>query len=469
MGILEKEILVTLTSSNIKHYEDKNYEIPRRKDHWGNFGTPKGTKILVKVVDLPSNSHIRLTKICDICGMKIPNQRYQDILKCIRNNKDCCKECRHTLIAESRRKNVRYEKSLEFYAKNNNPCLLEEFDKSNTKKPREISYGSKDEYLWKCKKCKSTYSSSVNNKTKGDTGCPFCKGVKVNHTNCLWTTHPKICVQWHKTLNGDFTPYDITSGSSIKVWWICEKGHEWEATVNNRVNNEQSCPYCEGSRASIETCLSTLYPDLSKQWHPSKNGELTPFDVTIGSNRKVWWLGECGHEWEMKIRNRTIQGSGCLECNESKGEKKLREIFSAKGIQITSQYEFKNLLGIGGRNLKFDFAVFDESDKLVFLVEYDGEFHFEKLYEGDGHEIIVVHDQRKNKYCQKSKIPLVRIPYWEFDNIDFILNLFLSYFKLSETSNENEDLISKYLVNHSNWIYDEYINSYKTNYINTII
>ena len=33
----------------------------------------------------------------------------------------------------------------------------------------------------------------------------------------------------------------------------------------------------------------TPYPHLVKEWHPTKNGDLTPKDVTYGSNKKVWW------------------------------------------------------------------------------------------------------------------------------------------------------------------------------------
>ena len=54
-----------------------------------------------------------------------------------------------------------------------------------------------------------------------------------------------------------------------------------------------------------EKSLAYLYPELAKEWHPTKNGELTPYDVTHGSNKKVWWLGKCGHEWEQIVKSRT--------------------------------------------------------------------------------------------------------------------------------------------------------------------
>ena len=54
----------------------------------------------------------------------------------------------------------------------------------------------------------------------------------------------------------------------------------------------------------IENTLASRYPELAKEWHPSKNGNLTPYDVSYGSGKRVWWLGKCGHDWDAKITNR---------------------------------------------------------------------------------------------------------------------------------------------------------------------
>lgn len=61
--------------------------------------------------------------------------------------------------------------------------------------------------------------------------------------------------------------------------------------------------------------LSTLNPELANQWHPTKNGSLTPLDFTPGSSKKVWWLCKKApdHEWESSIKNRT-KGRGCPMC-----------------------------------------------------------------------------------------------------------------------------------------------------------
>ena len=47
----------------------------------------------------------------------------------------------------------------------------------------------------------------------------------------LSTKHPNLAEEWHPDRNGDLKPTDFTPGSDEKVWWLCEKGHEWEATI----------------------------------------------------------------------------------------------------------------------------------------------------------------------------------------------------------------------------------------------
>ena len=50
--------------------------------------------------------------------------------------------------------------------------------------------------------------------------------------------------------------------------------------------------------------LSVANPALAAEWHPTKNGELTPSDVAAGCNEKAWWAGSCGHEWQATIDSR---------------------------------------------------------------------------------------------------------------------------------------------------------------------
>ena len=61
--------------------------------------------------------------------------------------------------------------------------------------------------------------------------------------------------------------------------------------------------------------LAVSNPVLCEEWHPTKNGDLTPNDVTPGSNKKVWWMcRKCKHEWQAGIFGRNSRGRGCKKC-----------------------------------------------------------------------------------------------------------------------------------------------------------
>ena len=129
----------------------------------------------------------------------------------------------------------------------------------------------------------------------------------------LATEKPELVKEWHPTKNGDLSPFDVSYGSGKKVWWICSKGHEWEAVICNRVIG-RGCPVCTGKRTLVGyNDLFTLRPDIAKQWHTTKNNNLTPQDVTVKSNKKVWWKCEQGHEWQAIVADRT-SGKGCPIC-----------------------------------------------------------------------------------------------------------------------------------------------------------
>lgn len=125
--------------------------------------------------------------------------------------------------------------------------------------------------------------------------------------------YPKLMKEWHQTKNDELQPKDFTQGSGKKVWWQCEEEHEWEAMVINRTKGH-SCPYCSGKKLLFEKSLASMSPEIAKEWHPTKNGEITPDNISYGTGRKAWWRCEEGHEWESKVNSRT-SGKGCPLCS----------------------------------------------------------------------------------------------------------------------------------------------------------
>jgi hypothetical protein len=79
--------------------------------------------------------------------------------------------------------------------------------------------------------------------------------------------------------NGQLTPRDVTSRSNRSAWWRCPDGHEWEAVIAMMTRTRtasRGCPFCAGKRVSATTSLAARFPDLAREWHPTRNGDLTP-------------------------------------------------------------------------------------------------------------------------------------------------------------------------------------------------
>ena len=108
-------------------------------------------------------------------------------------------------------------------------------------------------------------------------------------------------------------PDKISYGSKRRVWFKGECGHSWEASPCE-LRRGRGCPYCHGLKVLKGfNDFESKYPNLARQWHPTKNENLTPDKITYGSKKKVWWLGDCGHEWVAQINNRRYN-PGCPIC-----------------------------------------------------------------------------------------------------------------------------------------------------------
>lgn len=173
---------------------------------------------------------------------------------------------------------------------------------------------SEKKVWWRCG-LGHVWRATVHSRTDG-CGCPVCANRAVAPgVNDLASQFPRLAKEWHPTKNGAITPDTVAPGTTRKVWWHCEKGHEWQASVASRTCGGSGCPVCAGKRVIAgENDLASQFPAIAAQWHPSKNETLTPQQVTPSSNRKVWWRCEKGHDYQAAVGARTMSGSGCPYC-----------------------------------------------------------------------------------------------------------------------------------------------------------
>lgn len=154
--------------------------------------------------------------------------------------------------------------------------------------------------------------------------------------------------------------------------------------------------------------------DISGQIHPHFT-VLSYYDSDKrGASR---WLCqcECGNTFiasRERITNDTVTSCGCL--TRSIGETKIYSILKENNINFKTEYTFPTLKDI--YNLRFDFAIFDNNNQLVKLIEFQGEQHY--IDRNWFQSSPKIHDEMKRKYCKEHNIKLLEIPYWDLNKID---------------------------------------------------
>lgn len=191
------------------------------------------------------------------------------------------------------------------------PDLVTEWDQSNSKTPVEVVAGSTYQAMWNCPQGHQ-YRTSVRHRAKRGQGCPYCCGQRVQvGVSDLNTTHPDIISQWSP--RNTTSPQEYSAGSGRKVWWVCDRNHEWEEVVELRTRRGYGCPYCSGHRATLEKSLATQFPQMAAEWDQEKNWQ-TPDQVNASAHILAWWTCAQGHSWRTMVYNRTNHGKGCPVC-----------------------------------------------------------------------------------------------------------------------------------------------------------
>lgn len=282
--------------------------------------------------------------------------------------------------------------SLLEYCNKNDKLLLVEWDyEKNNKNPSEYGKCSGKSVHWCCKQGHS-WTARIADRVRGN-GCPYCAGKRpIIGINDLQTTNPMLVKEWNYNKNSK-EPSEFLPNSGKKVWWICIKGHEWEATIDSR-SNGNGCPYCAGQIVLTgENDLMTLYPRLAEEWDFQLNAPLLPTQIMAGSGKKVWWKCQYGHSWRVSPNNRTSQYSNCPICSAEIGTSFPEQAiyyYISKLVVATNRY---NMNGV-----EIDIFI----PALNLGIEYDGIFFHSSNSSAK-------REENKNNYCKELGIRLIRI------------------------------------------------------------
>lgn len=191
--------------------------------------------------------------------------------------------------------------------------------------------------VWWLGKCGHEWKSIVSNEAKSGL-CPYCVGKRVlQGFNDLAYTNPELAKQWDCEKNGALTPNNITAGSGKKVWWHCEKGHVWQASVVSR-NRGNGCPICANRIALKGYNDVTSVPRLYEDWDEERNKPLLAEQVCIGSDRKVWWKCHiCGNLWKAGVDDR-YHGSMCPLCAKEERSLRVSETYVTKSGSLAEKH-----------------------------------------------------------------------------------------------------------------------------------
>lgn len=288
------------------------------------------------------------------------------------------------------------------------PDLAEEwdFEENAPLRPDEVTSISIKRVSWICAKCGHRWKTRIRYRTLNGTGCSECasetrkkKRLKtfIDKRGSLAESGSRLLDDWDYDKN-DFSPSDVTVHSNRVAWWKCHVcGYGWSAKISNRANC-RGCPCCSHKKLVVgKNDLATTHPELAAEWHPEKNGKLTPRDVMFGQARKVWWLCPTGHSYQATLNHRSgAKGTACPFCNSGRQTSFREQAFYYYLKQIFSDAinRFKaEWLG------RYELDIFIPSKKLA--IEYDGvAWHKEESFS---------RECKKYRLCKEHGIKLLRI------------------------------------------------------------
>jgi len=353
-------------------------------------------------------------------------------------------------------------------------------------KPRNVSIANGEKYWFKCadENCGHDFDMGINSVTcNRPNWCRFCAGKALcankDCIHCLKksfasfggkTPNGVLKVDcWHQENNDDVKPRNVSLASNKKYWFKCADencGHDFDMTISNvTCINPRWCRFCASQALCDDECIPCFEKSFASFkgktpndvlkvdcWHPTRNDNVNPRDVSIANNEKYWFkCAECKHDFNTSINNVTSRNPRWCPMCKNKTEKKFYEYllmletilsFNIKSIKKNYRPSWANLKQTHGTFYEYDFyIVLTNGVKIIF--EIDGPQHYTKISNWGSVLKNQIRDEIKTRLAIKQEINLVRL------NQEDIL-----YDKNNWVKIVNDFIQKKYVCNDEIEIYD---------------
>lgn len=184
------------------------------------------------------------------------------------------------------------------------PHLLALWDSErNSETPADVPARNYRTAWWRCRRGHSFQRQP--RMMLRDATCPTC-GVT---STSFAVEYLHLARLWHPTRNGDLGPDMIDGRHAAEVWWACERGHAFRRAPL-QMPHDSSCPTCALAEVSVAAC----FPTIALEWHPVRNGDITPDQVDADHQMNAWWRCDKSHEFQATVRSRCRGSRRCPIC-----------------------------------------------------------------------------------------------------------------------------------------------------------
>lgn len=254
--------------------------------------------------------------------------------------------------------------------------------------------------------------------------------MKRDIKGCKYCAHKQLPEWYIRDLISQKSPHitiqDSFTKLTQKVTAHCNIHNYDYITTPQYILQGSECEYCRIDKIAK---ANTLSQKKAQERVTKANPTIQMTGEYTGQHNKTEFTClKCGYSWIGSVMSMFTNGTNCPKCGKNiyKGEARLEEILQKHNINYQRQYAIENCKD--NKSLPFDFAIFDSSKQLVALCEYDGEQHYrpvdfsgDKLMAKEQFKKTKKHDEIKNTYCKENNIPLIRIPYYEYNNMELFL------------------------------------------------